>query len=676
DNDTINYSVYINGTLNVTTAVNLSLWNASEGHYALNVSAWDGYNSSVNSSTIYFTLDMTPPTYLNFTNNASNVTKVHGRVNWTMNLSDNYGLSMYRFAHNESGNMTNGTLRRVSGTSANISTLQIITLERYICGQYWFNDSAGNVNQTNLSCFMAADSSAPGINFTGPTPVDGMLTSDTSFTVNVSIAESSLGNVVYEWNGTNYSHYDDSLILMYNFDNVSDLGENNTHAADLSRYENNGTINGTTRINVTGGKYLGGLELDGSRDYLNVPDSTIFDTGSQITASAWIKSDDANQTGIGVVLHDNSNYKWLLYFTGASTSDRVSFYIRTDIGGVKSASCSYADGAVADNQWHLLTGTYNQSLSSERIKMYYDGIECGVTDGYDEPISEGDEGVWVGRWSGNSFNGSIDEVRVWNRSLSAGEVYQQHISNLQRYNSTQWNLYANHNSLTDGTYIYQAYASDRNDNWNSTENRTITISTAVEANACGNNIKETGEECDGSDLGGESCASRGYGTGYLKCTSSCTFDTNDCYYRLTPMPATEVPSQPSMPTTPESVAPSKPSQEPAEPSSGELFSPISKGKGILEGLLDIIKDGLKGVKGKVILVFGLALAVILMGYYWFRKYKKPAKKRALYHKLNEVCIKSKKLSKVSHPKNFKNLKKVRLSKSVLESKNSKKLKKR
>jgi hypothetical protein len=45
---------------------------------------------------------------------------------------------------------------------------------------------------------------------------------------------------------------------------------------------------------------------------------------------------------------------------------------------------------------------------------------------------------------------------------------------------------------------------------------------------CGNGIQETGEQCDGSDLGGASCVSRGFSGGTLSCASSCVFDTSSC----------------------------------------------------------------------------------------------------------------------------------------------------
>ena len=53
---------------------------------------------------------------------------------------------------------------------------------------------------------------------------------------------------------------------------------------------------------------------------------------------------------------------------------------------------------------------------------------------------------------------------------------------------------------------------------------TVTEPSAV----CGNSIKESGEDCDGSDFGTATCSSLGYDTGTLKCTSACKYDTSEC----------------------------------------------------------------------------------------------------------------------------------------------------
>jgi hypothetical protein len=45
---------------------------------------------------------------------------------------------------------------------------------------------------------------------------------------------------------------------------------------------------------------------------------------------------------------------------------------------------------------------------------------------------------------------------------------------------------------------------------------------------CGNSVVDAGEACDGSDLGGATCVSLGFGPGTLSCGDDCSFDTSQC----------------------------------------------------------------------------------------------------------------------------------------------------
>lgn len=45
---------------------------------------------------------------------------------------------------------------------------------------------------------------------------------------------------------------------------------------------------------------------------------------------------------------------------------------------------------------------------------------------------------------------------------------------------------------------------------------------------CGNGIMEAGEQCDGANLAGQTCANSGFTSGTLSCTSSCTLNTSAC----------------------------------------------------------------------------------------------------------------------------------------------------
>jgi len=54
------------------------------------------------------------------------------------------------------------------------------------------------------------------------------------------------------------------------------------------------------------------------------------------------------------------------------------------------------------------------------------------------------------------------------------------------------------------------------------------ITATVNLGLCGDGIVGSGEQCDGSALGGASCASRGFTGGTLSCASSCEFNTSAC----------------------------------------------------------------------------------------------------------------------------------------------------
>lgn len=56
----------------------------------------------------------------------------------------------------------------------------------------------------------------------------------------------------------------------------------------------------------------------------------------------------------------------------------------------------------------------------------------------------------------------------------------------------------------------------------------ITGEKVTAAPVCGNNVLETGEECDTDQLNGQTCTTKGFTGGTLKCSSSCKFDTSGC----------------------------------------------------------------------------------------------------------------------------------------------------
>jgi hypothetical protein len=54
------------------------------------------------------------------------------------------------------------------------------------------------------------------------------------------------------------------------------------------------------------------------------------------------------------------------------------------------------------------------------------------------------------------------------------------------------------------------------------------VTATVRLTICGDGVAEAPEQCDNSDLAGQSCSSKGYLTGDLVCDSACEFDLTVC----------------------------------------------------------------------------------------------------------------------------------------------------
>lgn len=63
----------------------------------------------------------------------------------------------------------------------------------------------------------------------------------------------------------------------------------------------------------------------------------------------------------------------------------------------------------------------------------------------------------------------------------------------------------------------------------------LVVTGGAQANTvCGNNVREGGEQCDGTDLGGKTCQSQGACGGTLACNADCTLNTSACDFSRLP----------------------------------------------------------------------------------------------------------------------------------------------
>lgn len=161
------------------------------------------------------------------------------------------------------------------------------------------------------------------------------------------------------------------------------------------------------------GKVDGALDFDGSNDYVDCGNGVSLSlTGTSITVIAWVRW-DSNDSWSAIAMKTSSGSWTNGYGLYAHSNGTVNFYVTR--WNQNRASASFA----ADGAWHHVAGTYDGSS----VRIWVDGVE-GTPDAYTGNITDAADSFEIGRGASNSynFNGSIDDVRVYNRALTPTEV--------------------------------------------------------------------------------------------------------------------------------------------------------------------------------------------------------------------------------------------------------------
>lgn len=328
------------------------------------------------------------------------------------------------------------------------------------------------------------DATAPVLTFTDPTPDDLSSQIQNWTEINITIDDPALHDFTFNWNGTNYTWFDDNLILAYNFNNNSAIGENNTYFVDISNTGNNGIASGGTIANSTGRFGTAGY-FDGSNDYINCGTSSSLEPAS-FTLSAWIYMTEYPDSGEyyihNIIGHDSVKGYTLRIGYGAIEGNKAKICLTWYDGSWRDA------GGTTDMSlytWYNVVGTLNSSGTG---RVYVNGIEDGVST-YG-PIDYSSHTLVIGvrptATPARYFEGLIDEVRIYKRDLSAQEISLMYQSEFQKYNSSQYRFYINNSGtvnatgLPEGEYTYSGWGNDSSGNIGATEQRTLTIGEAAE----------------------------------------------------------------------------------------------------------------------------------------------------------------------------------------------------
>jgi hypothetical protein len=358
------------------------------------------------------------------------------------------GTTNYRIA-TSAGNCTSGTTI-TSGSSATTSTNSATTTwtpgssigsdgTYYWCAQNQDSHSATS-SWTSMGNFIL-DTVSPSLIVT--TPADGgVFGSSVPFTA--SATDTHPGSLIPD--------LDSSLVSWWRMEgNVSD-----------SIASNNGT--GYGGISYSDGKFGKAMVFNGTDGYISYGDVAGRSGTLPYTISVWIKLAGTPSDAYSIIARENGsdNTREYLLYVDTDRSIHLQRYIqgggsKLDVGtGIKSIGI-----------WYHIVATYD----GNNAVIYANGIPEGT--GASSVSIPATNNLSVGSFIGGTnqffFNGSIDDVMIYNRALTADEV-------TALYNGT---AISHTSTLSAGSHTYKVYAEDLAGNLNSMLANTFTVDTTA-----------------------------------------------------------------------------------------------------------------------------------------------------------------------------------------------------
>jgi hypothetical protein len=181
-----------------------------------------------------------------------------------------------------------------------------------------------------------------------------------------------------------------------------------TSTADASGNGNTGTLMGHTAW--ASGTFGTALSFSGSGDYVNVNESSSLELSTAMTVSFWVNASDVPGVDQRIV---SKNYDWDVKLNGSRHLPQFS-------SGSSYAALNYS---LPMGAWQHVTFTF----SSGAVIGYINGAPVAMlvntfTSAYLLPSSK--SGLFIGTDVGKSSfaKGLIDDVRIYNRAMTAAEV--------------------------------------------------------------------------------------------------------------------------------------------------------------------------------------------------------------------------------------------------------------